>query len=100
MKDQTLKIDAAVFAALTHGTISNCETDLLTPIWKLWECGIVMWNWWVGISLKKLKIYIPCSDLTCMCNLLIKTIKYEFGYMKLMSIYRPNKVNLNVCDLH
>jgi len=32
MKDQTLKIDAAVFAALTHGTISNCETDLLTPI--------------------------------------------------------------------
>jgi len=67
----------------THGTTSNCQTDLLKPIWNWWVCEIVMWNWWVGISLEKLTIYIPCSDLTCMCNWLIKTIKYEFGYVKL-----------------
>jgi len=31
MKDQTL-LDSAVFAALTHGTTSNSESDLLKPI--------------------------------------------------------------------
>jgi len=40
-----LQIDSAVFAALTHGTTSNCETDLLLTYLKIMS----MWNFHVKL---------------------------------------------------